>query len=83
MEVDMIVLWNIVVTLVIVPLGYTLKALSTEQKRLDILVNKTREELARNYVTKEELHDDVDRIFETLCKLEQKLDKLFDNRLNA
>lgn len=83
MEVDMFIIWNIVVTLVIVPLGYTLKSMSAEQKRLDILVNKTREELARNYVTKEELHDDVDRIFETLCKLEQKLDKLFDNRLNA
>ena len=83
MEVDMIVLWNIVVTLVIVPLGYTLKALSTEQKRLDILVNKTREEIAKNYVTKEELSDDVDRIFETLCKLEQKLDRYFEQKLNA
>lgn len=79
----MFIIWNVVVTLVIVPLGYTLKSMSAEQKRLDILVNKTREELARSYVTKEELHDDVDRIFETLCKLEQKLDKLFENRLNA
>jgi len=79
----MFVLWNVIVTLVIVPLGYTLKSISTEQKRLDILVNKTREEIAKNYVTKEELSDDVDRIFETLCKLEQKLDRYFEQKLNA
>ena len=83
MEIDMFVLWNIVVTLVIVPLGYTLKSISTEQKRLDILVNKTREEIAKGYVTKEELHDDVDQIFQTLCKLEQKLDRYFETKLNA
>ena len=83
MEIDMFVLWNVIVTLVIVPLGYTLKSISTEQKRLDILVNKTREEIAKNYVTKEELSDDVDRIFETLCKLEQKLDRYFEQKLNA
>lgn len=83
MEIDMFVLWNVIVTLVIVPLGYTLKSISTEQKRLDILVNKTREEIAKSYVTKEELSDDVDRIFETLCKLEQKLDRYFEQKLNA
>ena len=36
-------LWNLVMTVVIVPLGFLIRTVLSEQKRLDILVNKTRE----------------------------------------
>ena len=41
---------------------YTVRAYtqcSNEQKRLDILVNKTREEVARDYVTRQEIEQDL------------------------
>ena len=40
--------------------------------------NKTREEVAKDYVTKEELETSMDRLVRMLNKLESKLDKLFE-----
>ena len=39
------VLWNIVLTIVILPLGFLMRSILGEQKRLDILINKKREEI--------------------------------------
>jgi len=60
------------------PIFYSIRANTNEIKRLDILLNKTREELAGQYVTKTELADDIDRILESIGKLEKKIDRLFD-----
>lgn len=43
-----------------------------EVKRIDILLNRTREEFA----TKEELRDDMDRVLEALHRVEDKLDRV-------
>jgi len=51
MELSFYVVWNIFVTLVIAPLFYSIRKNENEAKRIDILVNKTREEIARDYVT--------------------------------
>tara|TARA_Y100000310_G_C20514908_1_gene730699 strand:+ start:789 stop:998 length:210 start_codon:yes stop_codon:yes gene_type:complete len=66
------------ITLVLAPIFFSIRANTSENKRLDILLNKTREELAGKYVTKTELADDIGRILESIGKLEKKIDKLFD-----
>ena len=71
-------MWNVLLTLVVAPLLYTIRSNTSESKRLDILLNKTREEMAKDYVTKKELSDGMDRVFDTLDKIEEKLDKLFE-----
>ena len=71
-------LWNIILTLVVAPILYSIRENTAEIKRLDILLNKTREEMAKEYVTKQELKDDMTRVFDTLDKIEEKLDKLFE-----
>ncbi|MAO25368.1 MAG: hypothetical protein CMJ25_31920 [Phycisphaerae bacterium] len=43
-----------------------------EQKRLEILLNKTRED----YATKFELRDDMKRVMDALHRVEDKLDKV-------
>jgi len=43
-----------------------------EQKRLEILLNKTRED----YATKFELRDDMKRVMDLLHRVEDKLDKV-------
>jgi|TARA_R110000824_G_scaffold16694_4_gene68884 uncharacterized membrane protein len=75
---DLSVMWNIVLTLIVAPLWYIIRSNSGESKRLDILLNKTREEMAKEYVTKQELSDGMNRVFDTLDKIEEKLDKLFE-----
>jgi len=78
MELSAYLLWNIVLSLVVAPLLYSIRGNATEVRRLDILLNKTREELAKEYVTKNELSDNMNRVFDTLDKIEEKLDKLFE-----
>ena len=78
MELSSYIMWNILLTLVVAPLLYTIRSNTSESKRLDILLNKTREEMAKDYVTKKELSDGMDRVFDTLDKIEEKLDKLFE-----
>ena len=78
MEFSTYIIWNVFITLVLAPIFYSIRANTSENKRLDILLNKPREELAGNYVTKLELADDIDRILESIGKLEKKIDRLFD-----
>ena len=78
MEISGYLLWNIFLTLVVAPILYSIRANTSENKRLDILLNKTREEMAKEYVTKKELSVNMDRVFDTLDKIEEKLDKLFE-----
>ena len=63
------------VGLVLVGLGWFLSNLFKEQKRIEILLNRTREEVARDYATKDELRDDMRRVMDALHRVEDKLDK--------
>ena len=48
----------------------------SEQKRIDILINKTREEVAKDYVTREQLGKELERLSDTLDRIDNKLDRL-------
>lgn len=60
------------------PVLYGIRGNSSESKRIDILLNKTREEMAKEYVTKIELKDDMERLMDRMDKIGEKLDKLFE-----
>lgn len=72
MEVDAMLFWNIILTVVIAPVFWAFRQMFAEVKRLQILLNKTRED----YATKAELRDDMRRVMEALHRLEDKLDKV-------
>jgi|TARA_R100001510_G_C7595282_1_gene163628 archaellum component FlaC len=78
MEISTYIIWNVFITLVLAPILYNIRQNATELKRQDILINKTREEVAKEYVTKQELKDDMSRLMDRLEKLDEKLDKLFE-----
>ena len=80
MEISSYIIWNAIITLVLGPILYSIRQNASEAKRLDILLNKTREELAREYVTKDELKDDMKNVMDRLEKLDEKLDSLFEIR---
>ncbi len=75
-------MWNILLTIVIAPIVYSIRQNFVELKRIDVLLNKTREEVAKNYVTKNEMESNMDRVIRMLNKLETKLDKLFEVKTN-
>ena len=64
--------WNGLLTLVIAPAIWTFRGLLTEVKRLEILLNKTREE----YAKREEVKEDMHTVMDALQRLEDKLDKI-------
>jgi len=70
--------WNIFITLVLAPVLYSIRQNGSELKRLDILLNKTREEVARDYVLKLDNKDIIKSVMERFDKLEEKIDKLME-----
>ena len=72
------IVWNVLITLVLAPIWFQIRQNASELKRQDILLNKTREELAKEYVTKLELKDDFNLLMERMEKLHEKVDKLFE-----
>lgn len=72
MEIDGMLFWNVILTMVLVPFGWIFNKTINELNRVQILLNQTRE----NYATKEDLRDQSARLFETLHRLEDKLDNL-------
>lgn len=82
MNVEMMV-WNLLLSGALTVLGYLLKEKSEELKRIEILLNKTREEVAKEYVTKVDVHLDINRVLDRLDRMEQKLDAVIRESRNA
>jgi|TARA_E500000178_G_C16895851_1_gene695737 hypothetical protein len=76
MEADPMFFWNVLITLIFAPLLYNIRANTGEIKRIDILLNKTREEIPTKYVTKDEMKEDFERLLDRFDRLEEKLDRI-------
>lgn len=63
-------------TVVILPIGFLVRNVLSEQKRIDILINKTREEIARDYATREQIEADFQRIMDSIGNIDKKIDRL-------
>lgn len=72
--------WNLLLTAVVAIMGFFLKGKIDELDRLGILLNKTREEVARDHVTRAEVNVMVDRLGDRIDRavdrLEAKLDEM-------
>lgn len=72
--------WNVVLSAVVAIMGFFLKGKIDELNRIGILLNRTREEVARDHVTRAEMNLTVDRLGERFDKaferLEAKLDEI-------
>ena len=75
--------WNLVLSGVVTVVGYMLKEKSDEIKRIDILLNKTREEIAKEYVTKVDVHLDINRVLDRLDRMEAKIDTFIRENRSA
>ena len=73
-------LWNIALSAIVAIMGFMLKGKFDELGRLGILLNRTREEIARDHVTRSEMNGIADKLGERFDrgfeKLEQKLEQM-------
>ena len=76
MEVSIPMIWDIVLVLIIAPLAWWFSQLNNEVKRLNILLNMTRE----NYIKREDHQSELTRVVDHLVRLEGKIDKLAEKR---
>lgn len=75
-----VMLWNTALSLIIGILSWVVKDKASELNRVTILLNKTREEVAKEYVTKIEVHADINRVMSRMEVLDAKLDRLLEAR---
>jgi hypothetical protein len=72
--------WNVILSGIVAVLGFMVKGKFDELDRITILLNKTREEIARDHVTRAEMNSTVDKLGErfdsAFKRLEDKLDEL-------
>lgn len=76
-------IWNTVLTLVVAPIVWALAYINRKVDNTDTTFNsvwktigETREDIAKSYVTRAELHNDLSRIMQRFDRLEEKLDRI-------
>lgn len=76
-------IWNIILTVIVGPIVWALTYINRRVDGVDSTMNsvwktiaETRENIATSYVTKTDLHNDLNRILQRFDRLEEKLDRL-------
>ena len=78
-----LLIWNIVLSFVSAAAMLWIKTMHDEVKRVSILLSKTREENAEKYVTRTDVHSDINRVLVRLDRLDEKLDAFMKEQRSA
>ncbi len=78
-----LLIWNVILSFLSAIILWVIKSHSDEVQRIQILLNRTREEIAKEYVTKSDVHDDMNRVIARLDRLEGKLDAYMKEQRSA
>lgn len=76
-------LWNVGLSVIVGVMGFFLKGKFEELQRLSILLNRTREEVARDHITRSEFRADMAQLMDRFDRLERKLDRIVGGKVNA
>ena len=76
MLMDINLIWSTILSVALGGLWFFIREKFDEVKRIDILLNKTREEIARDYATNSEVQRVTDHIDQRFNRLEAKIDQL-------
>ena len=75
--------WNTLLSFASALLLFWVKVSHDEVKRLGILISKTREEHSDKFVTKQDMHNDINRVLTRLDRLEGKIDDFMKEQRSA
>jgi len=78
-DVELTFIWSGALTFAFGLLSWLIRGFVEELKRITILLNRTREEMAKEYVTKSEVHADINRVISRLEALDAKLDRIIES----
>ena len=78
-----LLIWNIVLSFISAIIIWVIKAHADEVKRIQILLNRTREEHLDKFVTKADMHNDINRVLVRLDRLDEKLDAYMKEQRSA
>ena len=78
-----LMLWNVALSFISALILMWVKATVDEMKRIQILLNRTREEIAKEYITKNDVHGDINRVLVRLDRLDEKLDAFMKEQRSA
>jgi hypothetical protein len=78
-----VMIWNTVLSFVSALILWALGSHWEEVKRLQILLNRTREEMAKEYITRADVHHDFARVMDRLDRLDNKIDALIKEHRSA
>jgi hypothetical protein len=71
--------WNIVLSGIVGVMAFMLKGKFDEMTRLGILLNRTREEVARDHITRAEMNTVVERLGDRFDKAVDRLEAKLDS----
>jgi Na+/H+ antiporter NhaC len=75
--------WNVILSFLSALVLWLVRQQWEELQRVQILLNRTREEVAKEYVTKVDVHHDINRVLDRLDRLESKLDTFIREQKSA
>ena len=78
-----LMIWNVILSFISALVLWLMKTMWDELHRIQILVNRTREEIARDNITKDEIDKISHHIDQRFNKLEQKIDNLMQRNNHA
>jgi hypothetical protein len=68
--------WNVVLSAIVGIMAFLIKGKFDELQRISILLNRTREEVARDHMTRQEFRADMQQLLDRFDRLERKIDNL-------
>lgn len=68
--------WNVILTAIVAMLGFVIKEKFAELQRISILLNRTREEVARDHLTRAEFRADMQQLLDRFDRIERKIDAM-------
>jgi hypothetical protein len=82
MDIDGTIIWNLVLTLGGGSLLYWMRGMSSQVNDLKNRVATTREEIAKEYITKAEVQEDMKEILNRFDRMEEKFDRFLASKLS-
>lgn len=76
-------IWSTILSFVSALIVLWINNVNNEAKRISILLSRTREENAEKYVTKADVHNDMNRVIARLDRLDEKLDAFIKEQRSA
>ena len=78
-----LMVWNAILSFVSAVIMWVIKTQWDELQRIQILLNRTREEHLDKFVTKADMHNDINRVLVRLDRLDEKLDAYIKEQRSA